>query len=94
MVEAHNNPGNQRETKWPVSLAAKRAGGWGILPQPPVYLSGAGASMSNTGIQTVIVGPGITISGESASSAIFGPNRQPGHSDAELRRPDDRQSTG
>jgi hypothetical protein len=35
-----------------------------------VHLSGAGAGLFNTGIQTVIVGPGITISGEGANSSI------------------------
>ena len=35
-----------------------------------VHLSGTGAGLFNTGILTVIVGPGITISGESANTSI------------------------
>jgi hypothetical protein len=38
-----------------------------------VYLSGDNASISNFGIQAVIIGQGITISGESANSSISGP---------------------
>jgi hypothetical protein len=35
-----------------------------------IHMSGAGASLYDYGIQTMIVGPGITISGESSNSSI------------------------